>query len=74
MVFGSTSLSFTPPEVTMASSTPRGPVTSTVNALSVSRSFRRCAFVIEFAFVSGATPVRRTMTGIMLRGTSPPST
>ena len=62
------------PEVTMASSTPRGPVTVTVKFFSVSSSRRRCSFVITFALVSAGMPVRRTITGIMLRGTSPPRT
>ena len=60
----------TPPAVTMASSTGRGPVTSTGRALSSVRIPWRCSRVISWTFCRGGTPVRATKGSISFRGSS----
>ena len=74
MVLGSTSPTATPPEVTTASSTGRGPVRGTVKSFSVSSKARRCSLRRLWALASPGTPDRAPITGIRLRGTSPPAT
>ena len=72
MVLGSTSPTATPPEVTTASSTGRGPDSLIVKSFSVSNSLRRCSRRISRTLTSAGMPVRSISTGTMDRGASPP--
>ncbi len=66
MLLGFTSPTLTPPEVTMASATGRGPVMDSLKCFSSCSSARRCSFFSELAFSSGESPSRRHITGTML--------
>ena len=70
MVFAFTSETFTPPEVTMASSTGALQAMGTEKHWIVSSSARRCCLVMELTFCRGSIPLRAMTAGIIDRGSS----